>query len=145
MRSTPSHHRTRRERAPARRLVPVPRRRPNSTPRVLRGIGAAVLVAGWIGAAVVLDQPEATPDADAVEYQIVKGHVFPLTLAQSRRTQMIVQRMNGDMGLWFAEFDVELRSLLRPPRLAWTLLVVSTVVGAVCLHLAKLSDEDVDD
>ena len=136
---------SRRWRAPVRRRYPVPRRRPGSAAGVLRSIGAATLVSGWIAAAVVLGQASATPDADAVEYQIVEGHVFPITLAQSRRERQFVQRMDGDMGLWFAEFDVGLRSLLRPPRLAWTLLVLSTAIGVACLHLAKLSAEDTDD
>jgi hypothetical protein len=111
----------------------------------LRGIGAAVLVSGWLGASAVLGQAAATPDADAVEYRIVEGHVFPITLEHSQRTQQVVRRMNGDLGLWFAEFDVELRSLLRPPRLAWTLLILSTALGVACLQLAKLSDEPVDE
>ena len=50
-----------------------------------------------------------------------------------------------DLGLWFAEFDVVLRSLFRPPRLTWTLLVLSTAMGIACLNLAKLAAEEVDE
>ncbi len=137
--------RSRRGRAPARRNWSVPRRRPDPTTQVLRWIGAAILVSGWLAASVVVAQTAAEPEADAVEYRIVDGHVYPITLADSLRAKQRVQRMNGDLGLWFAEFDVGLRSLFRPPRLAWTLLVLSTAMGVVCLNLAKLAAEDVDE
>ena len=102
-------------------------------------------MSGWLAASVVVAQTSETPDADAVEYRIVDGHVYPITLADSKRAQQRVQRINGDMGLWFAEFDVGLRSLFRPPRLAWTLLVLSTAMGAGFLNLAKLAAEESDD
>ena len=114
--------------------MPAPRRQATSATVILRRIGA-----------VVLTQASVTPDADVVEYQIVENGVYRLTLAESRREQQLVRRMDGDLGLWFAEFDVTLRSLLRPPRLAWTLLVLSTAIGVVCLQLAKLSAEDIDE
>ncbi len=120
----------------------MPRRHRGSATLVLRGIGAAVLVSGWLAASVVAMRVSEAPDADAVEYQIVENHVYPITLANSKREQQAVRRMDGDLGLWFAEFDVGLRSLLRPPRLAWTLLILSTAIGVACLELAKLSAED---
>ena len=140
-----SSRRSRRRRAPARRHWAVPRRRPHSATLVLRWIGAAILVSGWLAASIVVGQTPDTPDADAVEYRIVDNHVYPITLAESRRAQQRVQRMNGDLGLWFAEFDVVLRSLFRPPRLTWTLLVLSTAMGIACLNLAKLAAEEVDE
>ena len=112
---------------------------------MLRGVAAATVVSGWIAASLVFGQSAVTPDADAVEYAIVENHVYPITLEHSPRTRQLVQRLDGDLGLWIAGFDVGLRSLLRPPRLGWTLLIVTTVIGAVCLHLAKLSDEDIED
>ena len=112
---------------------------------MLRGIGAAVLVSGWLAASAVAMRASEAPDADAVEYQIVENHVYPITLANSKREQQAVRRMDGDLGLWFAEFDVGLRLLLRPPRLAWTLLILSTAIGVACLELAKLSAEDADE
>ena len=130
-----------------RRDLPVPRRDrggDSATP-VLRWIGAVVLVTGWLAAAIAIAQPSAAPDSDAVEYRIVDDHVYAIPLSESRRAQQQVQRMNGDLGLWFAEFDVLLRSLFRPPRLAWTLLVVSTALGVACLNLARLSAEPVDE
>ena len=102
-------------------------------------------MSGWLAASIVVGQTPDTPDADAVEYRIVDNHVYPITLAESRRAQQRVQRMNGDLGLWFAEFDVVLRSLFRPPRLTWTLLVLSTAMGIACLNLAKLAAEEVDE
>ena len=139
--------RPRHRRAPARREHLVPRRRPGSAANVLRGVAAATVVSGWIAAGLVFGQSAVTPDADAdaVEYAIVENHVYPITLEHSPRTRQLVQRLDGDLGLWIAEFDVGLRSLLRPPRLAWTLLVVTTAIGAVCLHLARLSAEDIED
>ena len=125
--------------------MPAPRRQATSATVILRRIGAVVLVSGWFAASVVLTQASVTPDADVVEYQIVENGVYRLTLAESRHEQQLVRRMDGDLGLWFAEFDVTLRSLLRPPRLAWTLLVLSTAIGVVCLQLAKLSAEDIDE
>jgi hypothetical protein len=125
--------------------LPTPRRGTDSTALLLRWIGVVILVSGWLAAAVAVAQPSDTPDADAVEYRIVDNHVYPITLAESRRAQQRVQRMNGDLGLWFAEFDVVLRSLFRPPRLTWTLLVLSTAMGIACLNLAKLAAEEIDE
>ncbi len=136
---------SRRARAPARGRVPAPRRRPGSAPAVLRAIASAILVSGWLGASVVAMQARTTPEADAVEYLIADNHVYPVTLAESRRARQLVRRTSGDLGLWFAQLDVGLRSLLRPPRLAWTLWILSTAVGVACLQLAKLSAEDIDD
>jgi hypothetical protein len=96
-------------------------------------------VSGWLAAAIVLMAPE-SPDADAVAYQIVGNRVFPLTLDASKRDRQFVQRLEGDMGVWIVKFDRGLDSLLRPPRLAWALLVLSTAIGAGCLGLAKLSE-----
>ncbi len=152
MRSPPSSSRvgktpkaSRHWRAPARRSIPAPRRRPRSAPLILRRIGAAILVSGWLAASAVMLQASETPGADAVEYRIVENRVYPITLANSKRERQLVQRMDGDLGLWFAQFDAGLRSLLRPPRLAWTLLLLSTAIGLACLQLAKLSAEDVDE
>jgi len=136
---------SRRGRAPARRTVPTPRGRPSRAPIILRGIASAILVSGWLTAAVVLVQASRTREADATAYQIVGNRVYPITLAESRHERLFVQRMGGDMGLWIAEFDVFVRSLLRPPGLAWTLLVLSTAIGAGCLGFAKLSGENVDE
>lgn len=123
----------------------MPRPRAGSTPRVLRWLGAVILVSGWLAASIVVAQTSETPDADAVEYRIVDGRVYPIALAESRRAQQRVQRMNGDLGLWIAEFDVVFRSLFRPPRLTWTLLVLSTAMGIGFLNLAKLAAEEVDE
>ena len=151
MRSAPSSFAIRRKstgsrrgRAPPPRRVPAPRGRPSSTPRILRGVAAAILVSGWFAAAVILVHAARTRDADAVAYQIVGNHVYPVTLAESKRDTMLVQQMGGDLGVWIAEFDIWLRSMLRPPGLAWTLLVLSTAVGTGCLGFAKLSAENVD-
>jgi hypothetical protein len=121
-----------------------PRGRPGSAPVVLRGIAAAILVSGWLAAAFVLGQAS-KPHADSAEYQIAGNHVYPITLAESKHDRLFVQRMGGDMGVWIAEFDVRLHSLLRPPGLAWTLLVLSTAIGVGCLGFAKLSGENVDE
>jgi hypothetical protein len=152
MRSAPSSFAIRRKstssrrgRAPAPRRLPAPRGRPSSTPLILRGVAAAILVSGWLAAAVILVHASRTHDADAVAYQVVGNHVYPITLAESKRDTMLVQQMGGDLGVWIAEFDVWFRALLRPPGLAWTLLVLSTAVGAGCLEFAKLSAEDVDE
>ncbi len=94
---------------------------------------------------MILMRTSETPGADAVAYQIVDNRVYPVTLAESKRDRQLVQRMEGNMGVWIAEFDAGLGSLLRPPRLAWTLLVLSTAVGVGCLGFAKLSAENVEE
>jgi len=135
---------SRRGRAPHRRSVPNPRSRPGSAAIILRGVAAVILVSGWLTAVVVLIQASESLDADAVAYQIVGQHVYPITLAASKHDRQFVQRVGGDMGLWIADFDVWLHSLFRPPGLAWTLLVLSTAIGVGCLGFAKLSGENVD-
>ncbi len=105
-------------------------------------MGAVILVSGWLGATYVVTRAPEKPDAAAVEYQIVDNHVYPITLGESRREKQLVQRMEGDLGVWIAEFDACLKSNLRPPRLAWTLLVLATALGVGCLGVAKLSIED---
>jgi|GEM_PF-2835275 len=105
-------------------------------------MAAVILVSGWLGATYIVMRAPEEPDAGAVEYQIVDNHVYPITLGESRREKQIVQRMEGNFGVWIAEFDACLKSQLRPPRLAWTLLVLSTAIGVGCLGVAKLSIED---
>ena len=136
---------SRRERAPARRSFVVPRGRPNPTPALLRWSAAVVLVSGCLGAATVHLRVAPTLDADAVAYEIRGSHVYALTVAESRSEKLSLQKMDGDMGVRIVEFDAWLRSLLRAPRLAWTLLALSTIVAAGCLHVAALSAEDTDD
>ncbi len=136
---------TRRERASARRYRPSPPAGRHAASAVLRGLAAAIFVTGWLGAAIVLARAADTGDADAVEYQLRGGHVYALSLAESQREKLVVQKMGGDFGVWLAGVDSRLHSLLRPPDLAWTLLVLSTALAAACLRVAQLSDEDVED
>jgi hypothetical protein len=152
MRSTPfsfairkASRASRNERSPARMSFHAPRRRTSRAPIILRRVAAAILVVGWLTAAAVLVQASGPHNADAVEYQIVDNNIYPITLAESKHDRQFVQRMGGDMGVWIAELDASLRSLLRPPGLAWTLLMLSTVIGVGCLGLAKLSGEAVDE
>ena len=124
---------------------PAPRGRPNSAPTILRGVAAAILVSGWLGAAFILIQAANPRDADATSYEVVGNQVYPLTIAESKHDRQFVQRVNGNMGVWIVEFDAGLRSLFRPPGLGWTLLVAATAIGVGCLGLAKLSGEIVDE
>ena len=152
MRSSPFSFALRKEsrasrhgRAPASRRFRAPRGRRSSASTILRTIAAAILISGWLTAAVVLVQASETHDAGAVEYQIVGSHVYPITLAESKHDKLVVQQMGGDLGVWIAEFDAWLGSLLRSPRLAWTVLVLSTAIGVGCLRFATLSGETVDE
>ena len=152
MRSSPFSFALRKEsrasrhgRAPAGRRFRAPRGRRSSASTILRTIAAAILISGWLTAAVVLVQASETHDAGAVEYQIVGSHVYPITLAESKHDKLVVQQMGGDLGVWIAEFDAWLGSLLRSPRLAWTVLVLSTAIGVGCLRFATLSGETVDE
>ena len=83
-------------------------------------------------------QASEPPDAGAVAYQIVDNRVFPISLGESKRDRQVVQRLQGNLGVWIVEFDLGLDAILRPPRLAWTLLALSTAIGVGCLGLAKL-------
>ncbi len=125
--------------------IGVLRGRFGSTAIVLCAAAAGILVSGWLAATFVLMHAPEAPVVDAVAYKIVGNHVYPVPLAESRRQKLLVQQMGGDMAIRIAEFDAWLHSLLHPPRLAWTLLALSTVVAAGCLRFARLSAEQVED
>lgn len=98
--------------------------------RSLHRTGIAVLVVGWAAAMLILlfagaDDPQAAERTHVAEQQI--------------------ERFGGKMTLQMVELQDWLGSLWHGRRLAYTLALLSTAVGGVCLHVARLAAEDVDD
>lgn len=118
-----------------------------SLPRQLRLAAIAILAIGWIAAVLVYCFAEngERMDGDSAEYQLVRGQVVAVPFSASKREQQELARLGGDASVRIVEFDSWLGTLWHGERLAYTLAVMATVVGAACLYVAGLAAEDVGD
>jgi hypothetical protein len=115
---------------------------PYSTPRRRLYLAAAIiLIAGWAAAACVFVTSTGSVDADAVEYRIVGGHAYPITLGESKGDLQKLERLGGQASVWVVGFDTWLRSLWHGQRLAYTLALLSTAVAGLCAYIAGLMAE----
>jgi hypothetical protein len=105
---------------------------PVPTHRRVRLAGLAILVVGWIAAAVVY---VAAGDAqgDGLDDR-----------AHQREMQQL-ERIGGQASVQTARLDQWLSSLWEGRRLAGTLAVLSLLAAAGCLWIAGLMAEEVDD
>lgn len=101
-------------------------RRPS---RTVRRAGMAVLVVGLL-AALAIRLTARPPDfEDGVDAHEAGA----------------IARIGGTATVRTVELDQWLASLWHGERLAWTIAVLSAIVGAACFYVAGLMDEDVGD
>ena len=113
-----------------------PRPAPAQRLRVAAGV---VLVAGWLAAAAVYLAAPEPARADAY------GGAYAAKPEGSVREQQALERLGGKAAVGAVAFNRWVASLWHGRRLAYTLAAGATVVGLLCLHIAGLMAEDVDD
>jgi hypothetical protein len=127
-----------------RKSSPDPQTMPQQHSR-LHWAGVIILVTGWLAAALIYFVAGSDGDAQAGDYQLINGQVYTTPMGSSKREQQQLARLGGSASVRIVEFDSWLGSLWHGQRLAWTLALMSTAVGGLCIYLADLAAEDVGD
>ena len=107
----------------------------------LYSIGAAILLAGWLGAAVIYaTAPD--DDGDALGYEFVDGVAYPIPAYESKKYRHDLERFGGkaaimadDLNRWFAGLWVG-------KHLAYTLATLATATALVCFLTARHMPRD---
>jgi hypothetical protein len=115
---------------------------PSTLARRLRVAGTGVLVAGWLAAATVYFRAGPQEPGGVAAYTIVGGQVYPIERSESKRELQQLERVGGKATVWILGLNDWLVSLIRGPRLAYTLALVCAAVAGGCFYLAGLADED---
>lgn len=107
----------------------------------LYAIGAAILLAGWIGAAVIYATAPDN-DGDALGYEFVDGVAYPIPAYESKKYRHDLERFGGkaaimadDLNRWFAGLWVG-------KHLAYTLATLATGAALVCFLTARRLPRD---
>ncbi|MEJ1959587.1 MAG: hypothetical protein WDM70_09345 [Nitrosomonadales bacterium] len=75
-----------------------------------------------------------------VSYQIVAGHNYALTTADSKRYQYDMEHIGGKFAIVTDEITQWLSSLWHGRRLAYTLAILSICIALVCFLVAQHPD-----
>lgn len=109
-------------------------------------MGFSILIAGLLCAAWVFDAAtDDIGDSDVVNYQIVAGHFYPLTTADSKRYQYDMERIGGKYAVVAEEVNQWLSSLWHGKRLAYTIGVLAIVASLACFLIAQHPDYKLPD
>lgn len=106
--------------------------------------GLLVFVLGLIAALAVWHLTPAQAGESAASYEIVGGQTFAGDADRARNDQQLA-RIGGQAAVFAVGFDHWFSSLWHGRRLAWTLVLLAAVVAALCLHIAALMAEPLDD
>lgn len=109
--------------------------------RRLHLAGIAILIAGWVCAAIVFAVAERGDAAGAADRQLLNGQVYEVPMDASKRELQQVERMGGKATVRMLVFENWLGSLWHGTRLAGTLALLSTAAGGLCIYLASLAAE----
>ena len=117
---------------------------PTPTPSIassrVRWFGYAVVVIGWLAAAIVYIASPSQADPGVEGERIVGGQVFSADGSSARELQQL-ERLGGKAAVLTFRFDRWFMSLWSGRPLAFTLAVLSLLVAAGCLRIAGLMDE----
>jgi hypothetical protein len=113
---------------------PEPRDR-SAYERLMRRIAAAILALGLCAAAAVFVLAAPEPDEDY-------AGVYVLSIQNSKKYQLELQRIGGKSAVLAAEFSEWFDSLWHGRRLAATIAVLSVVASGVCWLFGKLPPLD---
>ena len=106
----------------------------------VRWFGCAVVVIGWLAAAVVYIASPEQADPGAEGERIVGGQAFPTDGTSARELQQL-ERLGGKAAVLTFKFDRWFVSLWSGRPLAFTLAMLSLLVAAACVRVAGLMDE----
>ena len=113
-----------------------PARRSVTTRRRLYLAGAAILLAGWVGAAAIY---ATAPDerSDALGYEFVDGVAYPILAYESKSYRHDLERFGGKAAIMADDFNRWFSGLWIGKRLAYTLATLSTGAALACFLTAR--------
>lgn len=118
-----------------------PARRSVTTRRRLYLASAAILLAGWVGAAAIY---ATAPDAnsDALGYEFVDGVAYPILAYESKSYRHDLERFGGKSAIMADDFNRWFSGLWVGKRLAYTLATLATGAALACFLTARSLPRD---
>ena len=113
-----------------------PARRSVTTRRRLYLAGAAILLAGWVGAAAIY---ATAPDerSDALGYEFVDGVAYPILAYESKSYRHDLERFGGKAAIMADDFNRWFSGLWIGKHLAYTLATLATGAALACVLAAR--------
>ena len=122
--------------APARRSVNIKTRRTR-----LYLSGAAILLAGWLGAATIYANA-GDESSDTLGYEFVNGVAYPILAYESKAYRHDLERFGGKAAIMADDFSRWLSGLWVGKRLAYTLATLATAAALACVLTARRLPRD---
>ena len=113
-----------------------PARRSVTTKRRLHLVGAAILLAGWIGAAAIYANA-GDESGDALGYEFVDGVAYPILAYESKSYRHDLERFGGKAAIMADDFNRWFSGLWIGKRLAYTLATLATGAALACFLTAR--------
>lgn len=109
-------------------------------------IGAAILLGGLLCAArIYLAAPDDSGDSSIIGYELMNGHKYPITVADSKAYQDQMERLGGNYMVLSDDFSRWVSSLWHGQRLAYTIAFFSVLAALVCFWAAQHPDYNLPD
>jgi len=109
-------------------------------------IGLVILFAGLICATwIYLADTDEISDSNILGYEIVAGHAYPITTAESKRYQSEEERMGGKFAPLADEITQWFSSLFHGKRLAYLIAILSIGASVFLYWIAQHPDYKVQD
>ncbi|MBS1230080.1 MAG: hypothetical protein H6R17_3357 [Proteobacteria bacterium] len=119
----------------------VPARRSVTTRRRLHLVGAAILLAGWIGAAAIYVNA-GDESGDALGYEFVNGVAYPIQAYESKAYRHDLERFGGKAAIMADDFNRWFSGLWVGKHLAYTLATLASGGALLCFLAARRRPED---
>jgi len=104
-------------------------------------IGAAILLAGWLGAAAIYVNA-GDERSDALGYEFVDGVAYPILAHESKRYRSDLERFGGKAAVMADDFNRWFSGVWVGKHLAYTLAVLATGAALVCVLTARRLPRD---
>ncbi len=109
-------------------------------------IGGAILLAGLLCAAwIYVTATDVINDNNVVSYQIVAGHNYALTTADSKRYQFDMEHIGGKYAVVADEINQWISNLWHGKRLAYTIGILAIGISLACFLVAQHPDYKLSD
>lgn len=118
-----------------------PARRSVTTRRRLYLAGAAILLAGWVGAAAIY-AGASDGNSDALGYEFVDGVAYPILAYESKSYRHDLERFGGKAAIMADDFNRWFSGLWIGKRLAYTLATLATGAALACFLTARRLPRD---
>ena len=118
-----------------------PVRRSVTTRRRLYLAGAAILLAGWVGATAIY-AGASDENSDTLGYEFVDGVAYPILAYESKSYRHDLERFGGKAAIMADDFNRWFSGLWVGKRLAYTLATLATGAALACFLTARRRSRD---